>query len=170
MQNEKSPLPDKSPKNLLDEEGLSDEWLVAKGWVERVEGSIAWVTTERKSGCSGCSSEKGCGTSALSQLFAPRSKTPIQVENDLGAQVGDEVQLCIKQSHLMQHSLMGYGVPLLGMFLLAILLQWMATITSYQAYADVAAILGGGFGLWFGWWLTRQVYTPERPKLDRILS
>ena len=54
-------------------------YLKEVGTVAKVEGDYVYVLTQRSTGCSGCSSESGCGTSALSKLFSRENNTPIKV-------------------------------------------------------------------------------------------
>lgn len=137
--------------------------VVAKGWVESVEGDQAFIMTERNSGCAGCRSQGGCGTATLSKLFSPRNTRPLKVENSLGAKVGDEVLLSIMESHLFKHSLMAYGLPLIGLIVLA----WLGLSLTES---DGVSILAGLFGLGGGWWLTGVLYHPALPVLEKIFN
>lgn len=142
------------------------EPLYAKAKVVEVEGGYAYVLTQRETGCSGCRSQKGCGTATLAQLFAPESKTPIKIENTLHALPDDEVILSLNQSDLIKHSFMAYGLPLLGLFAISALFHWMFASTN----SELPMILGGFFGLGLGWWITRNYYQPEQPKMDSIIG
>jgi len=144
--------------------------LLAQGRVAKVKKGMAYVSTQRETGCSGCQTQKGCGTSVLAQLFSPKSTAPIQVVNVLGAKVGDEVILSMDESHLIKHSLMGYGVPLLGLFVGAILFQ-VVLDTLFQIPAeDGSAVLGGLIGLFLGWGVTKKYYRPQLPVLKKIIQ
>lgn len=144
--------------------------LLAQGRVVKVKKGMAYVSTQRETGCSGCQTQKGCGTSVLAQLFSPKSTTPIQVINVLGAKVGDDVILSMDESHLIKHSLMGYGVPLLGLFVGAILFQ-VVLDTLFQIPAeDGSAMLGGLIGLFLGWGVTKKYYRPQLPVLKKIIQ
>ncbi|MDG4813084.1 SoxR reducing system RseC family protein [Hydrogenovibrio sp. 3SP14C1] len=157
--------------DLLKTESVSDEGeLLAQGRVEKVEKGMAYVSTKRETGCSGCQTQKGCGTSVLAQLFSPKSTTPIQVVNDLGAKEGDEVILSMDESHLIKHSLMGYGVPLLGLFIGAILFQVALTSLFQMPSKDGGALLGGLIGLFLGWRVTKKYYRPQLPVLKKIMQ
>lgn len=142
--------------------------LYAKGWVESISSDKAYVITQRTSGCHSCQSQQVCGTSVLSKLFAPVNTAPIAVENTLGVDVGDEVELSIDESRLIHHSIMGYGLPLLGLFIGALLFQWIGNAHS-TATTDLYAIFGALFGLAIGWSITRRFYRPQLPKLHRII-
>lgn len=144
--------------------------LLAQGRVEKVENGLAYVSTQRETGCSGCQTQKGCGTSVLSQLFSPKSMTTIQVDNGLGAKEGDVVILSMDESHLIKHSLMGYGVPLLGLFIGATLFQVIVTSLFQIPSGDGSAIIGGLIGLLLGWGVTKKYYQPQLPVLKKIIQ
>lgn len=160
-------------KNVLDpvSEGHDqvDSLLLARGWVLAVEGDKAYVTTERASGCQGCHSQSVCGTSVLAQLFSPVNSSPIEVVNSLNAKEGDEVMLSMDQSGLIHHSFMAYGLPLLGLFIGALSLEWLANLMA-GLNTEIGSILGAGLGLACGWWVTRRFYRPQSPKLHQIIK
>lgn len=137
--------------------------VVAKGRVASLDGNEALIVTERNSGCAGCGSQSGCGTATLSKLFSPRNARPLKVANTLGAKVGDEVLLSIMESHLFKHSLMAYGLPLIGLIVLA----WLGLAVTGS---DGVSILGGLLGLLGGWWLTARLYRPALPVLEKIFD
>ncbi|HHS99385.1 MAG TPA: hypothetical protein ENK73_00865, partial [Thiomicrospira sp.] len=119
-----------------------------QGLVVAMDGEDVLVETQRSTGCSGCSSESGCGTSALAKLFTGTSKTPIRVKKSLDCQVGDIVELELDESRLLQHSFMAYGLPLIGLFILAIVFSnFVESVFQVSAVVkDISAILGGGLG------------------------
>ena len=137
--------------------------LVAMGTVVDAKEGKVWVVTERNTGCSGCSAESGCGTSALAKLFSPNNKAPLMLDNDLGVGVGDRVLLSIVESDLFKHSMMAYGLPLFSMIVLA----WIGLAATQE---DVFSILGGVVGLGLGWWFAKRYYRPHLPKLEKIIQ
>ncbi len=160
------------PKNNPDSQPLDAQkvstLLFAKGWVESVEADKAYVITQRTSGCHSCQSQQSCGTSVLSKLFSPVNTTPVAVDNSLGVQAGDEVELSMDESRLIHHSVMAYGLPLLGLFTGALLFQWGGDAHS-NAAADLYSVFGAVFGLALGWSITRRFYRPQLPRLHRII-
>jgi len=145
--------------------------LTEQGIIVAIEGTDVFVETQRSTGCSGCSSESGCGTSALAQLFTGTSKAPIKVNKSLECHVGDSVELQLDESRLLQHSFMAYGLPLIGLFLFAIMFSGLAenVLQLSIVMSDVSAIVGGIVGLFLGWWLTRKIYKPVMPILSKVL-
>lgn len=162
-------------RNLLQTEAETESTsnvgeLLAQGRVEKVEDGIAYVSTQRETGCSGCQTQKSCGTSVLAQLFSPKSTAPIQVINTLEANEGDEVILSMDESQLIKHSLMGYGLPLLGLFIGAILFKVAIAFFFEIPSHDGVAIVGGVIGLLLGWGITKKYYRPQLPVLKQIVQ
>ncbi len=141
--------------------------LESVGRVVAVELGFAYVVTQSQTGCSGCESKKVCGTATLAQLFAPKSKAPLKVVDSLGVKVDDKVLLTLDESHLIKYSFMAYGLPLLGLFVVAGVFQ----AVFYPVFQnDAPAILGGFLGLGLGWILTRKFYQPIYPALKEIMT
>jgi len=140
-----------------------------QGVVVAIEAHSVLVQTQRVTGCSGCSSSSGCGTSALSKLFSGTSKEPVRVNKSLACNLGDSVELVLDESRLLKHSFMAYGLPLIGLFVFSITFSKLAIgLLGLANLADIAAILGGGFGLFCGWWITRKLYKPVMPELSKV--
>lgn len=153
-------------------ENQDSHLLREQGIVVGIEGEAVLVQTQRTTGCSGCSSESGCGTSALAKLFTSTSKSPIRVKNNIRCHVGDTVELVLDESRLLQHSFMAYGLPLIGLFVFAIGFSKIALhlFMLTPGLAEFSAILGGFLGLYLGWWLTRKLYKPVMPELSKIIA
>jgi sigma-E factor negative regulatory protein RseC len=88
--------------------------------VVRVDGADVWVETRRRSTCSGCAAEKGCGTAALSKVLGNR-RTLVRVLADMPLRVGDQVVIGIAEQALVRGSLAVYAVPLLLLLLGAVI-------------------------------------------------
>jgi sigma-E factor negative regulatory protein RseC len=95
-----------------------------------IDDGDVWVETRRRSTCSACAAEKGCGTAALSKVLGNR-RTRIRVLADMPLAVGDSVVIGIGEQALVRGSLAVYAVPLLLLLLGALLGR-----------------LGAGSGLW----------------------
>lgn len=143
----------------------SSSLLFATGLVKSISEDKAWVVTRRSNGCHSCDSQKSCGTSVLSQLFSPVNTTAVAVENTLGVKAGDEVMLSMDESRLIHHSIMAYGLPLLGLFVGALTFQWLGGSST-----DFYALVGALFGLASGWWFTRRFYRPQLPQLHKVIQ
>lgn len=149
-----------------------DNLLKESGIVVEVNDQFAFVKTQRSTGCSGCHSESGCGTSALSKLFVRDNAAPLKVKNVLGCEVGDEVELTLDESRLLKHSFMAYGLPLIGLFLMSITASFLANnlFGLNASAAELSAVLGGVTGLYLGWKYTQYFYKPILPELSSVLK
>ncbi len=119
--------------------------------VSRVAEGVAWVQTQRKTACGGCSLNKGCGVSVLEKMLGGRNST-LKVIDPLSARVGDDVVIGIHESALVKGSVAVYIVPLLTMILFAI---FGSSVVApwYGLSAEGSSILMGlaGLAVGFGW-------------------
>ncbi|MDA3808120.1 MAG: SoxR reducing system RseC family protein [Thiomicrorhabdus sp.] len=154
--------------DLDNQTGDEPHLLSESGIISSIDGEFAYVDAQRQSGCSGCASSSGCGTSALATLFTNASQSAIKVRNRLNVQVGDHVILTLDESLLIKHSFMAYGVPLMGLFLFAVLFSVLSVrvLDASDTVADIAAIIGGFLGVALGWWLTHTIYQPVLPEIS----
>ena len=121
------------------------------GLVVDVQGEFAWVESERTTTCGSCSVRKGCGTSAIAQLFG-RRRVRLRVLNRINAQCGDKVVIGIAESGVVQGSLAVYAAPLIGLFAGALAGQMLGR-TVLDMLSDIPAIIGaiGGFVAALAW-------------------
>ena len=131
-----------------------------------IEGHKARVQAQAQSGCSQCHANQTCGTGVLTQwLVSPRA-SDLWLDNDLGAEVGEQVTVAMKKSQLITHALMGYGLPLTGFFLLGGLAHgFLPPIAVREIGVAVAAFAG----LLLGWRLPQLLWRVDPPKLYTIL-
>lgn len=144
--------------------------MTANGLVESVDGDWAEVLTQRQTGCSGCGSQKGCGTASLAKLFVPRQPGRLRVRNAISARPGDTVRLSMDESQFIQHSLMAYGIPLLGLFVGGLCVSWMPQAWEETAVSEWMTILGGLLGMIVGWLGVRRFYHPEPPLMEAVIT
>ncbi|MEZ5541660.1 MAG: SoxR reducing system RseC family protein [Pseudomonadota bacterium] len=131
------------------------------GRVVDVQGEYAWVESERRSACSGCGSQDGCGTGVIARAFGSRTVT-LRVLNRINAGVGDRVVIGLAERGLLRGALMVYAVPLLGLFAGALCGQWLG------GGSDAAAITGAAVG--FGGGLYWLVCASRRARVDTGLQ
>jgi sigma-E factor negative regulatory protein RseC len=114
-----------------------------RGEVTAVNPPYATVMTRRSSSCGGCST-KGCGTGALSELFAARNQS-MQVLNPIDARPGDQVVLGLEEGALLRGSLAVYIVPLFAMIAGGMLGEALAPSLSLAAseYLSLPAAFAG---------------------------
>ncbi|MCB1734573.1 MAG: SoxR reducing system RseC family protein [Gammaproteobacteria bacterium] len=119
--------------------------------VVRVGDGHAWVETQRRSSCGSCASKSGCGTSALGEWFGRRT-VGLQVDNTIGAKVGEQVVIGVPETLLVSGAAWIYGLPLLTLLAGAGLSAWWVG----DVHNDAVTALGGIVGLVFGFVLARR--------------
>lgn len=139
-----------------------------------LEEGGAWVETLRTSACGSCSVNKGCGTGVISKYFASRLNR-VKAVNPIDAQVGDSVIIGLEEQALVRGSFAVYIVPLLFMFLLAVIGEWVARAMGFQSGDGVAALFGiAGLVVGFLWVrkFSKDVSVDERyqPVIIRVES
>lgn len=126
-----------------------------RGEVTAVNPPYAMVMTRRSSSCGGCSSKGGCGTGALSELFAPHHQT-MKVLNPVNARIGDQVVLGLEEGALLRGSLAVYIVPLLLMMGGGLLGEVLAPSLSLEIGSDLLSLLAAFMGLAAGFFWVRR--------------
>lgn len=92
-----------------------------RGRVIAVESGAVWVETLRRSTCSGCSINAGCGQGLLERLGVGSGRGRVRAVSSLKLAPGDEVVLGVGEDLLLKSALLFYLSPLLGLFALALL-------------------------------------------------
>ena len=112
--------------------------------VIKVEGDQLFLQAETQSSCNACEVKSGCGTSVLSK-WVGRKFTHFQAKNTVNARAGDQVVVGLSESALVSGSLVIYFLPLLGMFIFAlmadILLQASDLMVAVSAFVGFAVAL-----------------------------
>lgn len=122
--------------------------------VVRIKGNEVWVETQRRSSCSSCSAEKGCGTATLSKVLGNR-RNVVRVLSALPLRVGDQVVIGIREQALVRGSLAVYAVPIL-LLLLGGLIGELGAEQFIWENAEFASVTLGISGLIAGLvWLKR---------------
>jgi sigma-E factor negative regulatory protein RseC len=122
--------------------------------VVRINGNEVWVETQRRSSCSSCSAEKGCGTATLSKVLGNR-RNVVRVLSAMPLRVGDLVVIGIREQALVRGSLAVYAVPIL-LLLLGGLIGELGAEQFIWENAEFASVTLGISGLIAGLvWLKR---------------
>lgn len=120
--------------------------------VVEVHGEDASVQPMGTGGCGHCSSEGGCGSGTLTQLFCSNKARQFTVRNEAGARIGDEVQISIADGVLLRGAIKMYVLPLL------LLLAGGAAgagLANEPAGRDAWALAGSVIGLALGFLLAK---------------
>ena len=139
-----------------------------QGRVIALEKGAVWVETLRKSTCSSCSANAGCGQGLLDKLGTEGRRGHVRALCDLHLEVGDAVVIGVREDLLVRGSLLVYLVPLVGLFAAAFLAQWL---TLSEPLVIVCAFLGF-LAAWFGvrWHSVRVADDPDlQPVVLRAL-
>jgi len=131
------------------------------GRVVALEEGAVWVETLRRSTCSACSANAGCGQGLMEKLGVGQKRGYVRALTDLQLAVGDGVVIGIREDLLVSSSLRVYLLPLLGLFAGAMLAQWLALAESF-------VILSGLGGFLSVWWLVR--WHSRRSEADPVLQ
>lgn len=104
--------------------------------------STATLEIERKTACGLCGQTRGCGNSIWGKLFAHQS-TAFKAQNRINAKVGDSVVVGINETALLKSALLLYIVPLVSLFIGAIL-------AAQFKQSDASEMIGAALGLLLG--------------------
>jgi sigma-E factor negative regulatory protein RseC len=116
--------------------------LETRAIVVQLDGVEAVVEAAQGGGCGLCASSKGCGSGKMSQLLCVRPRQ-FRVRNEINARIGEEVQVAVADGVLLRSALTLYGLPLLLLFVGALLgARWMDGISGHDAGSAIGAAVG----------------------------
>lgn len=129
---------------------------------------IATLEIERQTACGLCGQTRGCGNSIWGKLFAHQS-TAFKAQNHINAKVGDSVIVGINEQALLKSAMLLYIVPLLTLFIGAILMQ---QVFDTNGYAMLGALLGLVIGLlWVkGHTMASSYFKLQQPVILRLAT
>lgn len=135
-----------------------------QGRVVAVESGAVWVETLRKSTCSTCSANAGCGQGLLDKLGVDSRRGYVRALSNLNLSVGDQVVIGVREDLLVRGSLLVYLMPLVGLFTAAVLADQLSL-------SEPLVILSGFVGLVASWlgvrW--RSSLVAEDPELQPVV-
>ena len=112
--------------------------------VVAIDGQRITLSTQLKTACSGCTHNTTCGAGILSKGFADRNAR-FTVESDLPVNLGDRVEVVMDESDFTRYALLLYGLPIVGLLLIAALLTHFSPLTE----GIVILLAFSGFGAIF---------------------
>lgn len=113
------------------------------GKVVAVDGDQATVRVDSQGGCGRCHEPGGCGGVQLTQVFCAKPDE-LTVPNREHATVGEDVVVSVSSAALYRGVIAGYGIPLVGVLLGAI-------VGSTVIGSDMGAIVFSVLGLAGAW-------------------
>jgi len=125
-----------------------------RGRVIAVESGAVQVETLRRSTCSGCSANAGCGQGLLEQLGVGKGRGQVRAlcSQEMASQKlapGDEVVLGVDEDLILKSALLFYLSPLIGLFALALL-------AAQIGLGEPLIIVAGLAGFLLAWLLVRR--------------
>ncbi len=138
--------------------------LETRAIVVRIDGPLVFVESAQANGCGQCKGT-GCGAGKLSRLICSEPRQ-FQVDNTIGAEVGDEVVVSVADGAVLRGIGLVYLLPL-------VLLVAGATLGNTVATQDVQrdgyAAIGAALGLVGGFFLSRRLDARKSRQLPRIV-
>ena len=90
------------------------------GIVSKIIGDQAIVLTQSQLACSSCRQVETCGNGIIEKHFSGKTFST-QLDNDINANNGDQVEIQISQSSVTKASFIVYLVPLAGLISFALI-------------------------------------------------
>lgn len=110
--------------------------------VVEVNGEHVEIEVQRQGSCGHCSLSASCGVGALGRLLGRRDKTVI-IDSELNLKRGDHILIGIPEQGVLRASLLVYGLPLLMLFMAAIIAH---VLSNGSEIAVSVSALGGFLG------------------------
>ncbi len=126
-----------------------------------VTGDEAEISPVGGGGCGHCDSKNGCGSNTLTKMFCSSQPRKFQVRNQVGAVVGDEVNVSLPDGILLRSSWRMYLLPLLLMLSCGL---FGASLAVGSEQRDVFALLGSLLGLVTGFAWGKFASMNDRPQ------
>ncbi len=116
--------------------------------VVRLEGDEAVVEAVHGGGCGACSGANGCSSGSMSKMLCVKPRQ-FRVRNEIGARVGEEVEVSVAEGALLRSALTLYALPIALLFAGAIAGSAWAGAGAHDAGAAAGAAAGllAGFAL-----------------------
>jgi sigma-E factor negative regulatory protein RseC len=138
-----------------------------EGVVESISQRKAVVRIQTGGRCQSCGSREACGVSGGRAM-------QIDLDNELGARVGDRVEVSLPTRSLMKLAFLLYLLPVLALILGAYLGKWMGN-EIFHIESDIVSIISGGAAMALVFLGLRRVdrrlhdTSDFRPRMTRIL-
>ncbi|CAH0534369.1 Protein RseC [Vibrio stylophorae] len=142
--------------------------LKAIATVVAIQGRRITLQSAQQSSCGHCQHQSHCATGVVSKAIGGKVHQ-WQLESELSLQVGQQVELGLTERSLLHAAALVYLLPILGLFVGAIVGQWLFA-------HELAAIAGGLLVALGSLWLSRrlaqrwQQQLHYQPQILRILS
>jgi sigma-E factor negative regulatory protein RseC len=130
--------------------------------------STATLEIERKTACGLCGQTRGCGNSIWGKLFAHDSSA-FKAQNRINAKVGDSVIVGINESALLKSAVLLYIVPLVSLFIGAILASHFKQTDGSAMFGAIVGLVAGL--LWVkGYTTSSRYFKLQQPEILRLAN
>ena len=133
--------------------------------VDVIDGRVI-IEVLPESTCGSCAVKQGCGTAVLSGSVG-RKLIRIELEDTLGTAAGERVVLGIPEDAIVKGSLLMYLVPLLLMFLCALITDNL--LPANDPLRDLKVAMAAATGLGASIFLGRRVIRPAGSNYQPVL-
>jgi sigma-E factor negative regulatory protein RseC len=130
------------------------------GRVVAIEEGAVWVETLRKSTCSSCSANAGCGQGLMDKIGVGRQRGFVRVLSDLQLALNDVVIIGISEDLLLRSAVLVYLLPLLGLLAGALLASSLALTEGLVILSALASLLVSWLAV--RWYCRRTENDPAR--------
>ncbi|MBX9714257.1 MAG: SoxR reducing system RseC family protein [Pseudomonadaceae bacterium] len=134
------------------------------GRVVALDEGAVWVQTLRKSTCSSCSANAGCGQGLLDKLAISGHRGNVRALTDLQLAVGDEVVIGVREELLLRSAVQVYLLPLLALLGGGFIAQSLELSEPLSILLGLGALLVAG--LLVRW---RSLRVADDPRLQPVV-
>lgn len=137
--------------------------------ITEVGADYLLVTTELKTGCSGCAQQSTCGAGIISKAFSDRRAAfRVNKPGDSHFSVGQTVELLLPEQMLTQASLLIYGLPLVVLLLSAATLQ--GGLGLHEGISIAGSLIAFGASFWGlkRWFKMRDLQVSQLLQVQQI--
>ncbi|GLO59904.1 sigma-E factor regulatory protein RseC [Vibrio sp. MACH09] len=126
------------------------------------------ISCEQQTSCRHCSSQQTCGTGIISKAVGNKSHQ-WQLETSMEVSVGQTVEVGLPEKQLIQFASIVYIVPLLLLFIGAMIGQWLATqIGSGEGVVIAISVMFMFAGVWLAKWLAKKQQSQSEQSVTLI--
>ena len=138
--------------------------VVESGTVIETQGRTAKVLLDRGTTC------KKCGIAALGLCRPGGSGLLVEVENPLGAKIGDKVKLGLKRKTHTKGYILGFILPLMGFVVASFIGYAIGRLTGGHALDVPLGLIGLGLSAYLGLNHLQSLDKREKLHIEKVLS
>lgn len=126
------------------------------------------ISCEQQTSCRHCSSQQTCGTGIISKAVGNKTHQ-WQLKTNVEVSVGQTVEVGLPEKQLIQFASIVYIVPLVLLFIGALVGQWLATpIGGGEGTVIITSILFMFMGVWLARTLAKKLQSQSEQSVTLI--